>query len=260
MADNQIFITMAPGLAIIRVINFMKKTLLFAALVMITASSRAAGYVSYDPTDSGTNSLTGASTLSENNISSGMSLTLNNFKGVITDNLAVELSWVTMMESGVSYFAIQRSADGINFQDIDSMDSKMKISTHDYDLLYNFVDAHPLTGTSYYRLKIVGRNGFNNQSMVIIIKNNQAEGTKIYPTIVQNNMVFVASEKNLHSAKIEFFDLSGKKISETNWANLIGIQNTQISLSGILPTGTYLARLTANGQNVKTQLVIVQSH
>jgi hypothetical protein len=251
---------MAPGLATISVINFMKKALFFAALVIATTSSRAAGYVSYDPTDSGSNSLNGASTLSENNLSTGMSLTLTNFKGVITDNLAVELSWATMMESGVSYFAIQRSADGINFQDIDSMDSKMKISTHDYELLYNYADAHPLPGTSFYRLKVVARNGYNNQSPVIVIKNSQADGTKIYPTIIQNNMVFVASEKNLRSAKIEFFDLSGKKISETSWAILIGIQNTQVSTSGVLPTGTYLARLTSNGQNVKTQLVIVQSH
>lgn len=251
---------MALGLAIMGVINFMKKALFFAALIIATTSSRAAGYVSYDPTDSGTNSLSGANTLSENNLNTGMSITLTNFKGVVTDNLGVELSWATMMESGVNYFAVQRSADGINFQDIDSIVSKMKISTHDYELLYNYSDAHPLTGTSYYRVKVVGRNGYNNQSPVIVIKNSQAEGTKIYPTIIQNNMVFVASEKNLRSAKIEFFDLSGKKISETNWTTLIGIQNTQVSSSGVLPTGTYIVRLTANGQNVKTQLIIVQSH
>ena len=40
--------------------------------------------------------------------------------------------------------------------------------------------------------------------------------------MIQNNMVFVESDKNLRSAKLEFFDLSGKKISETNWASLIG--------------------------------------
>jgi hypothetical protein len=136
----------------------------------------------------------------------------------------------------------------------------MNISTHDYQLLYNYADAHPLTGTSYYRVKVVGKNGYTNQSPVVLIRNSQADGTKIYPTIIQNNMVFVESEKNLRSAKIEFFDLSGKKISETNWATLTGTQNTQVSTSGVLPTGTYLARLTSNGQNVKTQLLIVQSH
>ncbi len=238
----------------------MKTNLLFAALIIVSTSSRAADYGSYDPTDSGTTSLSGTNTLSVNNVSSGMSITLTNFKGLVTENLVVDLSWATMMESGVSYFAIERSADGTNFEEIDSVKSKMNISTQDFQLQYQYADAHPLAGMSYYRVRIVGRNGFNNQSPVIIIKNNQAEGTKIYPTIVQNNMVFVQSEKNLHAVKMEFFDLSGRKISETNWATLIGTQNTQVSTSGYLPTGTYLARLTANGQNVKTQLLIVQSH
>jgi hypothetical protein len=58
---------------------------------------------------------------------------------------------------------------------------------------------------------------------------------------------------------MEFFDLSGNKISETNWSSINGRQNVQVSKSGNLPTGTYVARLTANGQNVKSQLLIVQN-
>jgi hypothetical protein len=188
------------------------------------------------------------------------SLTLTNFKGVFTDQQVVDLNWVTMMESGVDHFAIQRSGDGMNFQDIDSVDSKMKISTNDYQLQYKYTDIHPLTGTSFYRIKVVGKKGNINQTPVVQIINNPFDGTRIYPTLIQNNMVFVESDKNLRSVKIEFFDLSGNKLSETNWNTLTGRQNVQVSKSGVLPTGTYVIRLTANGQNVKNQLVIVQSH
>jgi len=250
----------APGLAILAVINFMKTIILFFALVITTTRSLAAGFEGPDPSDSTTTVLSNGNVLGDNGISTGMSITLTSLKGVLTDGMQVDLSWATMMESGVNYFAIQRSSDGINFQDIDSVDSKMKSSTHDYQLMYNCQDAHPLTGTSYYRVKVVGRNGYTNQSAVILIKNNIAEGTKIYPTLIQNNMIFVESDKNLRSVTMEFFDLTGKKISETTWSSLNGKQNTQISKSGILPSGTYVARLTSNGQNVKTQLVIVQGH
>jgi len=58
---------------------------------------------------------------------------------------------------------------------------------------------------------------------------------------------------------MEFFDLSGNKISETNWSSLNGRQVVQVSKAGKLATGTYVARMTANGQNVKSQLVIVQN-
>jgi hypothetical protein len=188
------------------------------------------------------------------------SLTLTNFKGTFTDQNQVELNWVTMMESDVDHFEIQRSGDGLNFQDIDSVQSQMKISTQEYQLVYNYIDKHPFPGTSYYRVKVVGKNGTINQTPVVQINNNTVEGTRIYPTLVQNNMVFVESDKNLRTVKMEFFDISGNKISETNWETLNGRQNVQVSKSGKLPTGTYIARLTANGQNVKNQLVIVQNH
>ncbi len=49
-----------------------------------------------------------------------------------------------------------------------------------------------------------------NQSPVVQINNIRDDGTRIYPTLIQNNMVFVESDKNLREAKMEFFDLSGK--------------------------------------------------
>lgn len=187
-------------------------------------------------------------------------IVLTNFKGLFSENQDVNLSWSTMMESNVQYFEIQRSGDGMNFDDIDSVQSQMKISTNVYQLQYNYTDKHPLIGTSYYRVKVVGSNGYINQSPVVQIINIQSVGTRIYPTLIQNNMVFVESDKDLKCAKLEFFDLSGKKISETYWEYLSVRQNVQVSKSGILPTGTYIARLTANGQNIKNQVVIVQSH
>jgi hypothetical protein len=226
--------TVAPGLAILAVTNFMKTTLLFTALIFTSCFSFADQYTG--------------------------SITLTNFRGVVTDQQEVDLNWVTMMESEVDYFEIQRSGDGLNFQDIDSVESQMKISTHDYQLQYSYKDIHPLSGTSYYRVKVVGKKGNINQSPVVQINNSKVEGTRIYPTLIQNNTVFVETNKNLRGAKIEFFDLSGKKISETNWETLNDRQMVQVSKSGILPTGTYVARLTANGVNVKNQLVIIQSH
>jgi PA14 domain len=188
-------------------------------------------------------------------------ITLVNFKGIFTDQQEVDLSWNTMMENDVDHYEIERSGDGMTFQDLLSVPSKMKISTSDYQLQYSTTDAHPLLGTSYYRVKLISKNGTTNQSPVIQINNtNQNQDTKIYPTLIQNNMVFVESDKNLREARMEFFDLSGRKISETYLGSSTGRQTVQVSKSGNLPTGTYLARLTSNGQIVKNQLVIVQSH
>ena len=225
----------------------MKTNLSFIILILTTLSSYAVGR-----TDGDQNS-------NQANTSLGGNIVLTNFQGLFSENQNVNLSWTTMMESNVDYFEIQRSGDGINFESIDSVQSKMMISTNVYQLQYNYTDLHPLVGISYYKIKVVGKNGYTNQSPVVQINNNPGEGTKIYPTIVQNNMIFIESDKNLREAKMEFFDLSGKKISETNWEAISVRQTVQVSKSGILPTGTYVARLSANGQRVINQLIIVQN-
>jgi hypothetical protein len=155
---------------------------------------------------------------------------------------------------------MERSGDGLNFDQIGTIASKMTITTNDYQLLYNYTDANPLPGTSYYRIKVVGKDNYINQSPIVMITNNQIEGIKIFPTLVQNNTVFVETDKTLRGARLEFFDLSGKKLSETSWESLSGRQNCSMSKSSRLPSGTYLARLTANGQTIKNQLMIVQNN
>lgn len=185
-------------------------------------------------------------------------MTLKNFKGVFNEQ-QVELSWATMMEAGVDYYEIQRSGDGMNFFDVDRIESKMTITTNDFQLNYQYSDAHPLKGTSFYRVKVVAKDGTVNQTPVVQINNSVITGTRIYPTVVQSNTLFVESDKNLSGVKMEFFDLSGNKISETNWSSLNGRQTVQVSKAGNVPTGTYVARLTANGENIKSQLVIIQN-
>lgn len=185
-------------------------------------------------------------------------IVFKNFKGVLNYQ-QIDLTWATMMESGIDYFNIQRSGDGMNFYDIDQIDSKMTINTNDFQLNYQYADAHPLPGTSFYRIQVVGKDGSIIQTPVVQIFNNAVTGTRIYPTVVQSNSLYVESDKNLREVKMEFFDLSGNKISETDWSSLNGRQIVYVSKAGSLPTGTYVARLTANGQSIKSQLVIVQN-
>jgi len=215
------------------------KTILLCSTLIITSTFSFAGHTSGDQTGT-------------------LAMTLRNFKGVINEQV-VDLSWATLMEAGVDYYEIQRSGDGMNFIDIDRIESEMTISTSDFQLNYQYADAHPLKGTSFYRVKVVGKDGSTNQTPIVEINNYATTGTRIYPTVIQSNTVFVESDSNLSEVKMEFFDLSGNKISETSWSAFNGRQTVQVSKAGSLPTGTYVARLTANGQNVKSQLVIVQN-
>jgi PA14 domain len=187
-------------------------------------------------------------------------VTISSFTGAFEENHTVNLEWKTMMEAQIDHYEIERSEDGANFQYLASQNSKQNDSTHDYELAYDYTDTYPLSGTSYYRLRIVGKDGAMNYSAIVHVSNSQPAGIKIYPTVVQNSNLFIESGKTLKNARLEFFDLSGKKLGETDWETLSGRQTVQLSgRMSQLPTGTYLARLTANGQNVMNQLMIFQS-
>jgi hypothetical protein len=188
-----------------------------------------------------------------------LSMTLKNFRGIYNDQ-KVDLSWATMMESGVDHYQIQRSSDGINFLDIDQIGSKMTINTNDYQLNYLYVDTHPLSGTSFYRVRVIGKDGSSNQTPVVQIIHSVVTGTRIYPTVVQNNTLYIESDKNLREVKVEFFDFSGNKISETYWSTLNSRQNVQVSKTGHLTSGTYVARLSVNGENIKSQLLVIHTY
>lgn len=188
-------------------------------------------------------------------------ITISQFAGESVNSHDTRLVWKTMMEMKVDYFNIQRSEDGMHFENIGQVDSKMSINTNVYELNYDFTDASAAPGTSYYRLQIVDRNGFSNYSDVIQISNRQIEGIKIYPTVVNNTNLFVETDKSIRNAKLEFFDLSGKKIGEANWDNLNGRQSVQpVSNMKAIATGTYLARLSSHGETLANQLLIFQTH
>lgn len=187
-----------------------------------------------------------------------LSVTIASFDADFSANEQVNLSWNTMMELNVDHFEIQRSGDAMNFQNIDVVASKMKSNTNTYQLQYSYTDLNPLPGTSYYRIVVVGKNGKIYQSTIVRISNNTSSETKIFPTLVPNNIVFVESYKNLHDVKMEFYDLSGNKISQTSWATINGRENVQVSKSGNLHHGTYIARLTANGKVIKNQILLIQ--
>jgi hypothetical protein len=195
------------------------------------------------------------------NISGGtiLPLTLTEFIGQFSTDNSVLLNWNTMVEINTSYFTVQRSSDATDFQDIAQVNSKSTETTSAYELNYAYTDHSPLSGTSYYRLQITDKDGNTSHSGVVQLANSKAEGIKIFPTIVQNNSLFVQSDKSIRNAKLEIFDISGKKMSESNWEVLSGSQSVTILANGHMPSGTYLARLTTNGERLINQLIMVQN-
>ncbi|RZL16776.1 MAG: hypothetical protein EOO62_00230, partial [Hymenobacter sp.] len=80
---------------------------------------------------------------------------------------AVRAAWATASEVNSAYFVVERSADGHTYADVQRVAAQgSSVSRHDYAAL----DALPLPGTSYYRLRQVDQDGTVAYSSTVAVR------------------------------------------------------------------------------------------
>jgi hypothetical protein len=158
------------------------------------------------------------------------------------------LQWSTSSEINHSHFVIQRSIDGIHFEDVD-----IKLGQGNSNLLkfYEYLDESPLEGTNYYRLKQMDRSGKTTYSNTISIRNHaMSSGFSIYPN--PNNGTFViAVDPLFENTKLEIIDLNGT----TRYSISEFPENGSMELKDF-DKGVYFIRFSQNGE-MKTQKVFI---
>ncbi len=122
----------------------------------------------------------------------------------------VDLKWETASEINSYYFAVERSADGISFSEIATVQAAGYSSTTKE---YSTVDPEPLTGTSFYHLKQVDNGGETKYSKTISI-NTDEPGTLAIENIFSENgiLYFQISCKGGSHLIFEILDITGRKI------------------------------------------------
>lgn len=120
------------------------------------------------------------------------------------------LNWTTASESNNDYFAIERSSNGIEFNQIAKVNGAGNSLT---TLNYAYNDVNPLNGLSYYRLKQVDFNGKFSYSDVCSVTNNGDGNISFYPNPVRTNLTidyeFLEKPK---SNVISVTDVTGKLV------------------------------------------------
>ena len=96
---------------------------------------------------------------------------LINFEAKIKSQ-KVNLKWATASETNNSFFTIERSSDGENFERVSQQRGAGNSST---TLFYNTTDEFPLSGISYYRLKQTDYDGHSTYSNIETIMNENKE-------------------------------------------------------------------------------------
>lgn len=104
------------------------------------------------------------------------------------DASRVELSWATSQEENFYKFIIQRSGQGLEFEELGEVDGK-GFNIYDTETRYSFADQMPLSGFNYYRLKAVDVDESVEYFGVKAVKVDGVREIAVYPNPASGQVI-----------------------------------------------------------------------
>jgi predicted peptidase len=157
----------------------------------------------------------------------------------------IQLTWSTESESNSSHFAVERSSNGRDFQEIGRVKSSGNSTTKKN---YSFTDKTPRTGKNFYRLKMVDLDATFKYSEVRTVSTNGSDLEFSFgPNPVQNEASIRISGSQRVRLTLTVTDLMGRTLKTMNIVKSENLLSQKIGLSD-LPAGQYV--LSIKGENV----------
>ncbi len=168
---------------------------------------------------------------------------INGFYGKVTQ-LGNELSWDAVTDASHDYFELERSADGRNFTVLS------KITVVD---TRSFVDANPVNGTNYYRLKQVDKGGNIVYSNIVQLLNAKEKKITVAPTLATSNIFITIENNEAEKLSVEVIDSYGRMLKQQLINSTIGTQKLTMDITS-LPAQQYFVKV----RNQKNEVLLIQ--
>lgn len=186
----------------------------------------------------GTVTATGVSTFSPFALGSSdalaLPLELLTIKAIEQDQKAV-IMWTTASETNLDIFEVQRSKDGKTFAQVGTVKAEGKAAN------YSFIDAQPINGINYYRLKSIDIDKTFEYSQIVSLQNNKTKANiKVYPTATTGMLTVESNGSQVEDVTI--FNYVGQVVLTAKYTNNLNISH--------LPSGMYLLQVRAGQENV----------
>jgi hypothetical protein len=170
----------------------------------------------------------------------------------------VEVVWSTAQEKNSSHFDVERSADALSFDKINTVNTKAVGGNSYGPLSYSYMDDSPLPGSSYYRLKQVDLNQSYEYSPVITVSVFKSNNIKfvIYPNPNQGEFTAdISGIENNHNIKILLSDQKGLIVYQSE-LYLQEAAKINIVPEQKLPKGIYICTLMVEEIPFKVKVVV----
>jgi hypothetical protein len=184
-------------------------------------------------------------------------VTLESFTATLSNNnQQANLNWVTIDEVDFSHFVVERSVDGVEFNDVGTIFTSDNITQKAYyKMTDNISDIHE--NIIYYRLRLVNMDGTARYSNIQIInladlqQNELTMSTYPNPAASYLHITLPESWQN-KSVTVEMFNAIGQlsKVSQTENSG----QTETLDISN-LTRGIYVIRVASGTQTIIQKMV-----
>jgi len=155
----------------------------------------------------------------------------------------VLVRWTVEQETPNTIYTIERSANGSNFQNIGTLTGTNSRS-------YDFADAAPLNGVSYYRLKTIPATGQPLYSAIQYI-NRGTSSVAIGPNPVQQHNLQLQVNKTLAGKMpVQLYNTAGQLVFSTIISHPAGYSVQKIILPAGIVKGLYRLKVGEDGLGV----------
>jgi hypothetical protein len=182
-------------------------------------------------------------------------LTLLEFTANKTSEVNVKVQWSTAREDRVKHYEIERSLDAGNFLIVGKIVARNSNRTEHY----SFTDiTSGITGTLYYRLKMVDKDGqFSYSQMKTINKQQNVEMVKIFPTVLRRGEALQLQVVVTGNNRMTYvlFDHVGRELSNGVISNT-GTSNTRLINTRNFSSGIYVIQILQANKKQSIQFVI----
>jgi hypothetical protein len=200
--------------------------------------------------------------LSSTSLFDPLPLTLVDFNAQWQTAGTVGLTWEVQDGLNINHFDIQRSAEGVNWQTIGTLDAAGSSSMA---MDYSYTDADPLPALDYYRLQLVDDNGNDTYSTVKVLSQTSGSSISIFPNPATDHITVSFGVSGVSGSpgtgglegplSIRLMNVTGQVLLQESVAQPAG-QTITLSVAGY-PAGSYLVQVAAAGEVKKSGIVLI---
>jgi hypothetical protein len=165
---------------------------------------------------------------------SPLPISLLHFHAEARDNSYVHCSWTTVSERDNDFFTVERSRDGLTFEDVGDVQGAGNSHT---TLHYNFDDLRPHTGLSYYRLRQTDFDGSETWSQAVPVVITRDVDVSVFPNPNRGQFTILRSNAD-EALDLQLLDGAGRVVRQ--WSIPMGMDRLAVDLDAA--SGMYTVR------------------